>query len=421
MSYPFINTLFTNVLQKSKTIEGRFFICPQNGQEINTDTLGQLLTDAVLMLPKKYPCALMMPPRSSGTYTYNKVTWEKFRITMFWLKPSYYNENGVVDPNPNTQTSLHTIPQDWAEMKIPASDFLRILDQVVLKLGLQKDTFRVLHEDAAFAPVSTIGKDRVSGMRVDFSIEMMAGCAVIDYEPADVTALIQSLAPPAGGGGTSIGGGSGGTNSSATNWTDFTFDQLNGVFTFTGGTGDAATAIVTCLPSNITYNGAITNAEGITFTHGPFGGAACTEMTLFTPQHYHNGALESGPVVIAWRRQLAGSPYTALTPWATKELTITRLARRWYHIQREEAGQLYDLNMTWYAVGLTINLYDVAGDVIGQPNSIANLIEMWNSAPANTNFQIIDYSTIVFLRFRLEPAETEQVYPIQYVKFDYVP
>lgn len=189
--YPFITDLFTNVLQKSKAIEGRFTVSSAVGQEINSDTLGQVLTDAITQNKgnKKYPLSIMMPPVSRGEFKYNQQEFEGYAISMFFLKTTYYDSNNqIANRNQNTNTSMHTIPQDWHDMKRCAVSFLRVLDKVQ-RSGSMLNYFRLLSGEKIFRPVSNIGTDRASGVKVDFQIQVFAGCEIEDYDPNDISTI----------------------------------------------------------------------------------------------------------------------------------------------------------------------------------------------------------------------------------------
>lgn len=193
ISYPYIQDLFKNILAKSRGVQGRFFVCPKNGTEINSDELGQIIQDLVIpaRLEKKYPLALMMAPQSFGKYTDKKGEWEKYRIMMCFLTTTYYSAtNQTMTPNPNTKTSTHTIPQDWHDMKRCAVNFITVLDRFTRSQGLINSTFRLDQErDRIVTPVSEIGADRASGVRLEFMASLFIGCEIEDYDEADILSI----------------------------------------------------------------------------------------------------------------------------------------------------------------------------------------------------------------------------------------
>lgn len=190
ISYSYISDLFTAVLQQSATIQGRFFLSARHGAEINSDVLGQVLTDAVTQVQnQKYPLALMMAPSSRGELSIAS-PWQDYTITMFFLRPTYYDAfNQVADVNSNTQTSMRPVMKDWEEMGFCAINFIRALD-AVQRNGNINSYFRLKKETRAIFPVSFIGADRVSGVRLDFAISLFVGC---EAEDIDLAAVLSSM------------------------------------------------------------------------------------------------------------------------------------------------------------------------------------------------------------------------------------
>jgi hypothetical protein len=190
IGYPFIEELFRNVLAKSRAIEGRFHVCPKFGMEINSESLGELIKDLVVPASgPKDPLSLMLPPVSRGEYTDKNGNWERYNIKQFFLKRSFNDSGGKVSyPNPNTQTSTHTILQDWHDMKRCSVNFLRMVDLVTKKHGLI-NKFRLEKTDRIHQPVSTVGNDRYSGVMVMFDVAVFIGCTLEDYGPQDVNAI----------------------------------------------------------------------------------------------------------------------------------------------------------------------------------------------------------------------------------------
>lgn len=192
-SYPFIQNLFGGVLAKSKAIQGRFYICPRMGQELNSDELEKLITDSVIpeRVAKKAPLSLLMPPVSYGTYTDKNGEWDEYRFIMFFLNTSFYTAtNQTKNPNQNTRTSTHSIVEDWHDMKRVAVSFINVLDRVQRTLGLINKSFRLdTQRDRIITPVSLIGTDRYSGVRLDFAGSIFIGCGIEDYTEEDIGAI----------------------------------------------------------------------------------------------------------------------------------------------------------------------------------------------------------------------------------------
>lgn len=197
IGYPFINEFFTNVLAVSNGIQGRFFICPKMGTEINLDDLDQVIEETVKKdTAPKNPLAIMMPPSSVGDYSPQEGTWEEFNFIMFFLKTTYYNSaNQVSNMNVNTGTSKHTIPQDWHDMKRCAVSFIQALKILQRDKPSLLQIFRLSQKyDQIIRPISGVGKNRMSGVRLDFRAELYQGCTLEDY---DLSALKEVVIPVA--------------------------------------------------------------------------------------------------------------------------------------------------------------------------------------------------------------------------------
>ena len=191
-SYPFIKDLFTNVLSKSKAIKGRLFVCPKLGTEVNSDELGAIIEDLVVPADrdKKYPLALLMPPVSFGNYT-GGAEWEKYRFMMCFLNTTYYSgTNQTMVPNPNTKTSMHTVPQDWHDMHRCAVNFITVLHRFIKSEGLIKTSFRLDQErDKSITPISEISTKRLSGVRLEFMASVFIGCELEDYDADEICSI----------------------------------------------------------------------------------------------------------------------------------------------------------------------------------------------------------------------------------------
>jgi hypothetical protein len=182
-SYSYIESLFKAILEQSKTIQGRFYILPKSGGEINSDEFDQVL--ALANGKQKFPVAAMMPPTSSGDYT-NKDEWEEFNFTIFFLNTTYYTGNNQLSKqNASTQTSSHRVIEDWDEMKIAANDFLRVLDKVQRGSNsagsiLINEAFRMSGRKLV-NPISFSSTQRLSGVKLEFKASIFLGCEIEDY------------------------------------------------------------------------------------------------------------------------------------------------------------------------------------------------------------------------------------------------
>ncbi len=182
-TYRYIKSLFTKILKASSDIEGRLYLCPKYGVEINFEQLGEVIEDAVKTVPgQKYPLALMMPPRSIASFTEKNGEWEEYRIVMFFLTTTFYNGVGQVKAlNSNTQTSTRPITEDWVQMRRAAVEFLNVLKKVEKRDSLQNFAFRLDPGRKVIDPISNVGVDRASGVRLEFAASLFTGCDLQTY------------------------------------------------------------------------------------------------------------------------------------------------------------------------------------------------------------------------------------------------
>lgn len=178
--YSLLYQIFKAVLNASATIQGRVYWAPQFGIELNTDQLNQVLSEH--SIPKKYPLALIMPTRSNGKATAKSNVWEEFSITMFFLRTTYYDGSQVARRNPKTGTSERPVTEDWDAMKSASNDFLKVVKLVQDRDRLHESSFRLSNDPSYTVPVSFIGSDRVSGVRLDFKCSMFVPCELVDYD-----------------------------------------------------------------------------------------------------------------------------------------------------------------------------------------------------------------------------------------------
>ena len=128
---------------------------------------------------------------SYGFYTDRNGEWEKYRIMMVFLTTTYYSgTNQVMAPNPSTNTSTHTIPSDWHDMKRCGASFITVLNRFTKEQGLINTAFRLDQErEKIFSPVSEVGVDRASGVKLEFMASVLIGCELEDYDEADIASI----------------------------------------------------------------------------------------------------------------------------------------------------------------------------------------------------------------------------------------
>lgn len=195
LSYLFILGFFKNVLSFSHAIAGRIFYSNNTGLEINSDELGEVMKDIVDITDKKnFPCVIMLPPVSTGTFTGNQGDWENYRITLMFLKTSYINsDNQTINKNKNTGKSMHTISEDWHDMKRIAMMFLKTVSKVMINKRLYSYV-NFTKDLKVFTPISLVGKNRLSGVRLEFGLAIFTDCKVDeDYDENIINSISVTL------------------------------------------------------------------------------------------------------------------------------------------------------------------------------------------------------------------------------------
>jgi hypothetical protein len=78
--------LFKEILKQSIVMQGRYFVAPHYGHELNTNNLEMYLKDAATGLsdvPQKYPCVVCIAPKSRKVVL-NDYPWEEFYFNLFF-------------------------------------------------------------------------------------------------------------------------------------------------------------------------------------------------------------------------------------------------------------------------------------------------------------------------------------------------
>lgn len=192
LGYPFINELFKAILTQSKQIQGRFYICPHWGAELNGQNLDQIVDKSVPTDVKgKYPLCIMMPPRSSGDFTRaDHIKKRQYDFQLLFLTTTYMNSDGTPkSPAPDGLSSTHTIFQDWHDMQRCAEDFITMIGTLIGDYGLGSSFILSQRKPQIMSTVTTIGNEGVSGVMLSFGAYIFPGCEVEDY-PAGAAATI---------------------------------------------------------------------------------------------------------------------------------------------------------------------------------------------------------------------------------------
>jgi hypothetical protein len=173
--YKFIDSFFRAVLAQSTVIRGRFFMAPKYGSELNNDEMEQL-TDAYSATKPTFPAAILMPPRIVGQII-DENGWLRYSIGLYFLTTTFYNGAGQVkSPSAATGKSGVDVVSEWDAMADVAINFLRIIKDQQRSAGLLNNTLRLVDGARTIEPVSFVGTNRLSGVRLDFSVSLFNGC-----------------------------------------------------------------------------------------------------------------------------------------------------------------------------------------------------------------------------------------------------
>lgn len=170
--------LFHNVVKASAVMNGRYAVLSKGGGDINRNNI---LSD--LDLPKaKYPAVFCLPP-VSDLGTVQQAGWENFSFRLLFLATTHYTgDNKIKFPDKNTNSSLHTIPMDWSDMKQIGLNFMNALERIRLT------GFRMNQQGSwKIVRVSDMQNDRLSGVMMVFSAGIAVDCEFTDINIDNIT------------------------------------------------------------------------------------------------------------------------------------------------------------------------------------------------------------------------------------------
>lgn len=173
--------LFHNVVKQMPVFNGRYAVLPKGGIDLNMNNL-----ISALELPvAKYPGVFCLPPISELPATVQGGQWECFYFRMLFLcTTGYTGDNKLKTPDPTTNTSLHTVPMDWNDMKNLALSFLNAIEKLQVKA---RGVFRLKQrEEWRISRLTKVQNDNLSGVIVQFSLEIAAPC---EFTDVDVNAI----------------------------------------------------------------------------------------------------------------------------------------------------------------------------------------------------------------------------------------
>jgi hypothetical protein len=201
IGYPYIKQLFQAVIDSSKVLQGRFYVCPNWGSELANPNIEDALYIGQKPSYDKYPGAFLMPPPKQGNFQFtgqNNGTgtglYDIYLIKILFLAgATNAGTNTPIQPN-QLNKSTHTIFDTWHDMDRCAQNFLSVLTTLLYEQ--LKGSVILWDQNDAIPRISlatNIGNDGVSGVMMTFKLGIYSGCTIEDY-PADYQTSI--VLPP---------------------------------------------------------------------------------------------------------------------------------------------------------------------------------------------------------------------------------
>lgn len=190
--------LIQNILSQSMVIEGRFAVLKANGKEMDTTNFGQIIQDALtgLVMQKKYPCALMLPPFE--TEVANDKGWSTYKLQIYFLcLDKRTGDQSVKSPDLETNLSMHTYQMDWKDMREVAGNFV----QQFRNMTMNPEVMRSIREHGKgvemYHRITGIGTDKANGVHLTYEVQVWNGynCGVLNDYPNGLTITVADLNP----------------------------------------------------------------------------------------------------------------------------------------------------------------------------------------------------------------------------------
>ncbi len=185
LSYPYILSVYRAILAQSKAIQGRVYMAPFFATELNIANLGQAVNDSLTGAFKKaYPLSIVLPPITEGDNTSLAGAWDEYTVHQLFLKRGYSTSQGdIQELDMLTNTSQHTIVEDWHDMRRVAVAFLRILAGLTPDNALARNIRLSQRVKQRIVPVTGMGNDMLNGVLVTYQLNIFDNCVTADYEP----------------------------------------------------------------------------------------------------------------------------------------------------------------------------------------------------------------------------------------------
>lgn len=174
--------LFHQIIKVSAIMSGRYTVLPYGASDLNANNVL-----SGIELPKdKYPLVACLPPISYLPGTTQSNNGETFQFRLLFLAKTFYSgDNQIKTTDPGTNTSMHSIPMDWNDMKIIATGFMNALEKLTPDLS---GMFSVSQKSNwSISRVSNKAVDGVSGVLLSFNANVPLPC---DYPDINFSAII---------------------------------------------------------------------------------------------------------------------------------------------------------------------------------------------------------------------------------------
>lgn len=192
--------LFKEILKQSFVMQGRYFVAPHYGHELNTANLEQYINDpasGMSDIKQKYPCVVCIAPKSRKATDENGMLREEYYFNLFFLCLSgRTGDQKIKSIDASTNSSTHHTWYDWKDMKEVADNFMAVLKDVINKraasTGERLKTLVNLNTDGSMTTrLTKFNNDQVSGVGVTFTMALAAGiCETIDYDVTAVSTIV---------------------------------------------------------------------------------------------------------------------------------------------------------------------------------------------------------------------------------------
>jgi len=184
--------LFKELIKQDPVLQGRFFVAEGYGNDLNANNFENVIKDALGSITdvKKYPVAILLPPTEMISKGYDW-GWSQFRLKMYFLTTTYYQDGSDIKfQNTGNNTSESPIKLDWRDMRDVAGLFRINFNDFTRKYTQQaiRENQKVFDH---YERVSNMGNDRLSGVSVQFDVDLFIGGVVPNYNIADID--VQSI------------------------------------------------------------------------------------------------------------------------------------------------------------------------------------------------------------------------------------